>query len=81
MLAACDPQSTFPIDPQSGAAEPAKQERAVTGIRNPGQPSKVAAQPAPAVRADPGEAIAVEPVVTGVKPAAWAVSWAVCSAT
>jgi outer membrane lipoprotein SlyB len=63
MLAACDPQSTFPIGPQSGAAEPAKQERAASETRKSGEPRTVAAKPAPAVRADLGEVIAVEPIV------------------
>jgi outer membrane lipoprotein SlyB len=63
MLAACDPQSTFPIGPQSGAAEPEKQERAATVTRESAEPRAVAATPAPAVRADLGEVIAVEAIV------------------
>lgn len=63
MLAACDPQSTFPIGPQSGAAEPETQERAAKDSRKSAEPRTVAATPAPAVRADVGEVIAVEPIV------------------
>lgn len=63
MLAACDPQSTFPIGPQSGAAEPETQERAAKNSRKSAEPRTVAATPAPAVRADVGKVIAVEPIV------------------
>ncbi|OYW27398.1 MAG: hypothetical protein B7Z51_08995, partial [Methyloversatilis sp. 12-65-5] len=63
MLAACDPQSTFPIGPQSGGAEPEKQERAATDTRKSGESRTLAAKPAPAVRTDLGEVIAVEPIL------------------
>lgn len=63
MLAACDPQSTFPISPRSGAVEPEKQERATTVTRKSDEPRTVAATPAPAIRADLGEVIAVDPIV------------------
>lgn len=63
MLSACDPQSTFPIGPQSGTAQRDKPERAATDARKSGEARTVAAKPAPAVRADLGEVIAVEPIV------------------
>lgn len=62
-LAACNPQSTFPIGPHSGAAEPAKQERVAADTRKSGESRAVATKATPAVRADLGEVLAVEPIV------------------